>query len=250
MTGFARVRKLATNAEIVFSLKSVNHRGLDLHFHLPPAFDALENDIRGVIKAGVARGHLQIHLAVSRTDGGFEGLNRPLLALYMKAFREAAELYQIAGQQPDLNSALRIPGMLETGAEEGELDQDLATAILETARRNRRRAEYRPRTGRRGNGRRNAPALRRYLPTGDPHGRDPRRRRSGVSETPAREIGRSAARRQYRPAASGPGSGHPGRPQRYFRRTGAPAHPRRPNGRNPLRPTEKSASASISCCRK
>ena len=35
MTGFARVRKEIPQGELVFSLKSVNHRGLDLHFHLP-----------------------------------------------------------------------------------------------------------------------------------------------------------------------------------------------------------------------
>ena len=42
MTGFARVRKEIPQGELVLSLKSVNHRGLDLHFHLPNEFDALE----------------------------------------------------------------------------------------------------------------------------------------------------------------------------------------------------------------
>ena len=35
MTGFARVRRRSPQGEIVVSVKSVNHRGLDLHFHLP-----------------------------------------------------------------------------------------------------------------------------------------------------------------------------------------------------------------------
>src|ERR1700722_15497834 len=98
MTGFARVRKITEDAEIIFSLKSVNHRGLDLHFHLPAYLDALENDIRGIIKAGVARGHIQINLALTRSAGDTAGLNRPLLALYMNAFREAAQLHDIRGQ--------------------------------------------------------------------------------------------------------------------------------------------------------
>jgi uncharacterized protein (TIGR00255 family) len=133
MTGFARVRKNTADAEISFSLKSVNHRGLDMHFHLPPELDAMENDIRGVIKSGVARGHLQVQVALTRTGGSAAALNRPLLALYMNAFREAAELYQAGGQQPDLNAALRIPGMLGTGEEDGELSEDLSQAILEAA---------------------------------------------------------------------------------------------------------------------
>jgi uncharacterized protein (TIGR00255 family) len=130
MTGFARVRKIHEDTEIVFSLKSVNHRGLDLHFHLPSSLDAVENDIRGILKAGVARGHVQINLSLARVSGDTAGLNRPLLALYMNAFREAAALHQITGQQPDLNAALRIPGMLGIVGENAEIDEQLSKAIL------------------------------------------------------------------------------------------------------------------------
>jgi uncharacterized protein (TIGR00255 family) len=137
MTGFARARKTTEEAEIVFSLKSVNHRGLDMHFHLPAELDALENDIRGVIKSGVARGHVQIQLSLTRTGGAASGLNRPLLALYLSAFREAAELCRASGyetgQQPDLNAALRIPGMLGIGGDDRELSDALAHAILQAA---------------------------------------------------------------------------------------------------------------------
>ena len=39
MTGFARVQKTTPRGEILVLLKSLNHRGLDLHFHLPPELD-------------------------------------------------------------------------------------------------------------------------------------------------------------------------------------------------------------------
>jgi uncharacterized protein (TIGR00255 family) len=132
MTGFARVKKTAGETEISLSLKSVNHRGLDMHFHLPPELDALENEIRGVIKGGVARGHVQVNLTLTRAGGEAGGLNRPLLALYMNAFRQAAELYQVTGQQPDLNAALRIPAMLGMGGDDREVSDPLAKAILQT----------------------------------------------------------------------------------------------------------------------
>jgi len=134
MTGFARVRKIAEDTEVVFSLKSVNHRGLDLHFRLPAALDPLENDVRGVVKAGVVRGHVQVNLTLTRLGGDTAGLNRPLLALYMSSFREAAELHRISGQQPDLNAALRLPGMLGMGAEDEEVSESLARVVLEAAR--------------------------------------------------------------------------------------------------------------------
>ncbi|HLK65470.1 MAG TPA: YicC/YloC family endoribonuclease [Bryobacteraceae bacterium] len=133
MTGFARVRRTIAQGEIVLSLKSVNHRGLDLHFHLPPELDALENEIRGVLKSGVARGHLQIHLSFNRTvPAGGGSLNRSLLDAYMRAFREASELYQLDAK-PDLNAVFRIPGILGIGDNE-ELDEEVATAILAVTR--------------------------------------------------------------------------------------------------------------------
>jgi len=133
MTGFARVRKQIAQGEIVFSLKSVNHRGLDLHFHLPGELDPLESDLRAIIKGGVARGHLQIHASISRTSTAGGGqLNRPLLHAYMTAFREAANLYDV-DSAPDLNSALRIPGMLSLEAET-DMAEDVKAAVLEAAK--------------------------------------------------------------------------------------------------------------------
>ncbi len=132
MTGFARVRKAFAEGEVVVSLKSVNHRGLDLHFRMPPELDAIENDVRGAIKSGVVRGHVEVQVSLTRTAGEAARLNRPLLDLYMTAFREAAKAYGIEGQTPDLNVALRIPGMLDAGEEAGEIGEELAKAVLET----------------------------------------------------------------------------------------------------------------------
>jgi uncharacterized protein YicC (UPF0701 family) len=132
MTGFARVRKPFAQGEVVFSLKSVNHRGLDLHFHMPNELDPMENEIRSTVKSGVARGHVQIHVAISRTaPGGTGQLNRAQFEMYLAAFREAAEQYKIAGAL-DLNHAMRIPGMIGMGVET-ELDDDLKRAVLEAA---------------------------------------------------------------------------------------------------------------------
>jgi len=130
MTGFARVRKVIAQAEIVVSLKSVNHRGLDLHFHLPPELDPIENDIRNAIKNSCARGHIQAHVGITRSGSGAGALNKPLLAAWLAAFREAMELHPLADQQPDLNAALRVPGML-SGGEDEDLAEDLAKAVME-----------------------------------------------------------------------------------------------------------------------
>jgi uncharacterized protein (TIGR00255 family) len=130
MTGFARVRRAMEQGEIVVSLKSVNHRALDIHFHLPSELDPIENEIRTLIKKGVARGHMQVPVALNRQGAGGASVNRELFDLYLAAFREAAERYRIAGE-PDLNAALRIPGMLVT-AGGSELTDAVSKAVLET----------------------------------------------------------------------------------------------------------------------
>jgi uncharacterized protein (TIGR00255 family) len=132
MTGFAMVRKATAQGEIVFSLKSVNHRGLDLQLHLPAELEGMEGEIRAALKTGLTRGHVQVNVTIERTGGpGAPVLNRALLDVYMRAFREAAGIYRVEGQ-PDLNSALRVPGMLSAGEAEALAD-DVAAAALEAA---------------------------------------------------------------------------------------------------------------------
>jgi len=132
MTGFARVRKTSPDGEIAVSIKSVNHRGLDMHFHLTPELDELEGALRNAVKTKVARGHLQINVVFNRAapaDGSC--LNRPLLQAYLQAFREAAGSFG-ADSKPDLNAALRVPGMLQAG-EPPEPGAGLEEALLEAA---------------------------------------------------------------------------------------------------------------------
>ena len=115
MTGFASIRKAGGPDEISISLKSVNHRGLDLHFHLPPELDGIETDLRAILKGAIARGHVQIQVTLSRTGQSAAGLNGKLLSEYVAAFREAQRLFGLPNQEPDLNAALRMPGMLQHG---------------------------------------------------------------------------------------------------------------------------------------
>ena len=132
MTGFARVRKEIPQGELVLSLKSVNHRGLDLHFHLPNELDALENDIRAVIKSGVARGHVQIHVGLTRNAVGDGGAaeSRDVPRVYGGLSRSRATLFDRRAARCE--RALRIPGMLSTGDEE-ELGEAVTKAVLEAA---------------------------------------------------------------------------------------------------------------------
>ena len=115
MTGFARVSRSTPSGELVLSIKTVNHRGLDMHFHMPLDFDAVENALRTVVRKRVARGHVQVQVNLRRPDGAAVTtiINEPLLRAWLDTFRDVAGRFGIESQ-PDLNQALRLPGMMES----------------------------------------------------------------------------------------------------------------------------------------
>lgn len=111
MTGFARVRRSLPGGELIVSLKSVNHRGLDLHFHSGAEFDPHENALRTLFKQQIVRGHLDVRLSwlPSQAEPTFT-VNRRALESYLNTFREIANEHGLASA-PDLTSILRLPGM-------------------------------------------------------------------------------------------------------------------------------------------
>jgi len=133
MTGYARVRKLEGDREIVVSVKSVNHRGLDVHFRMPADMDPFEGALRNAVKRQVARGHVQIQVRVTSAQAETPAaVNRQLVETYIQSFRTLAVQYGIKAE-PDLNAALRVPGMFETPAQEPdpEMERLLVEALEE-----------------------------------------------------------------------------------------------------------------------
>jgi len=128
MTGFAQVKAQVTPT-LAFSLmlKSVNHRFLDLHFHMPSDTDALEMKLRRLLKEKLARGHVEVTLSLEHIGGNGVALNRELVNSYVQAFRTAAEEFGVTGD-PDLNVVLRMPGAMDSSAE--KVGEELETAVM------------------------------------------------------------------------------------------------------------------------
>jgi uncharacterized protein (TIGR00255 family) len=147
MTGFAQVKgdiqqngapsssaNTQPNSRIGFtlSLKSVNHRFLDLHFRLPSGTDSLEIQLRRSLKENIARGHVEVSLSLDRSSGESFSLNRELVSGYISAFRTAAAEFSLASE-PDLNAVLRIPGALDSSTEaaDGEIEAAVIGKVRE-----------------------------------------------------------------------------------------------------------------------
>lgn len=112
MTGYAQLtHQVNDRTSFSLSLKSVNHRFLDLHFRIPVEATALELKMRRIFKEKIARGHIEVALSLQHGDSGGFQLNHALVEGYVRAFQEAAERLGIVSQ-PDLNVILRVPGAL------------------------------------------------------------------------------------------------------------------------------------------
>jgi uncharacterized protein (TIGR00255 family) len=123
MTGFARIRRTLPEGELVISLRSVNHRGLDLQFHLPAELEPVENAMRKALAARIVRGHISVRAQFTGNPAtAATAINRAMLAGWLAAFRQASQEFGIPGA-PDLNVALRIPGMI------GEANADQLSAL-------------------------------------------------------------------------------------------------------------------------
>lgn len=139
MTSFAQIKGQIPTAnngqrtEFTVSLKSVNHRFLDLHMRMPAESDALEMKLRKLLKENIARGHVEYTLSFGGSSGGSEAvsLNRALVAGYVEAFRTAAKELGVKSE-PDLNAALRLPGAL--GSVSVEWNEQTETAVLDASR--------------------------------------------------------------------------------------------------------------------
>jgi uncharacterized protein (TIGR00255 family) len=129
MTGFARVTREIAGRDCVLTVKSVNHKALDVQLHLPPAAEALENEFRQTVRKWVNRGYVQVNVQTGKGNGnGNLQLNEPLFRAWVAAYEQASRLLSQT-PEPEVEAALRLPGML---VEEDLSDNSgFAAALLE-----------------------------------------------------------------------------------------------------------------------
>lgn len=151
MTGYASVRHQTSAGELAISLRSVNHRGLDLHFYLGGELAPFENSIRSLLKNQLVRGHVEIRVSLAADSETLRsaGYNRELLGRYLSAFRQASIDFKLNGE-PDLSKMFSMPGVLESGGREQKqlgpgFEGELLTAFAACAHELN---EYRSREGR------------------------------------------------------------------------------------------------------
>ena len=112
MTGFARTEGSHGAMRWHWELRSVNGRGLDLRFRLPPGFDQIEPKLREAAQKRLVRGSVNATLSMQREEGAAAiRLNEAALMQAVAAADRAGELTGSA--RPPLEALLAIRGVLE-----------------------------------------------------------------------------------------------------------------------------------------
>lgn len=131
MTGFARLSgRISETLGFTLSLKSVNHRFLDLHLRLPAGMDALEMQLRRLLKQQLVRGHVEVMLLLDRSQRSEASYDAALVAEYIEAFRKIAAAHNLECR-PDLNALFRLPGVFAVdGKSAGAADRGSEEEML------------------------------------------------------------------------------------------------------------------------
>jgi uncharacterized protein (TIGR00255 family) len=118
MTGYAQAHAEQDGWSLRVSLRSVNHRFLDVRVRLPEGFDAFEPLIRQRLRDRLRRGHVDVTLHVEAARGTTVHVHREIAGSYLRAVEDLRREFGFS-QEPDLVALLRLPGVVDAGAAAG-----------------------------------------------------------------------------------------------------------------------------------
>jgi uncharacterized protein (TIGR00255 family) len=130
MTGFARTHGVAAPYAWNWEIKSVNAKGLDVRFRLPPGWDAVEVPARSRASAQLARGTVYANLTVERKGvAPAVKVNEAVLAAVLDTLKGLGRSIDAAA--PTLDGILALKGVMEiTETDEREDERRAAEAAI------------------------------------------------------------------------------------------------------------------------
>ena len=134
MTGFARSQALAAPFRLVWELRSVNHRFLEIALRLPAELRSLEPACRAQVQAALARGKVDCTLTVTRDrdHGGGVELQESAVEDLLSLQKRVREMVPDAGSL-SVGEVLRWPGAVQEATYESEAVKSIVAAALQDA---------------------------------------------------------------------------------------------------------------------
>ncbi len=111
MTGYAQSKGNALGWDLRVSVKSVNHRFLDLKVRLPENFDLYELRLRQLVRERIHRGHIEVHVSLEPGASTPIQVNKDLVTNYLRAADELRFQTSVSAAL-DVVALLRLPGVI------------------------------------------------------------------------------------------------------------------------------------------
>jgi uncharacterized protein (TIGR00255 family) len=145
MTGFASAEQQYDFGRLVWEIRSVNHRYFEFGFRVPEEFRVLEPEIRRILGLHLSRGKVDATLRYTPAAGISSSNLRLNQELAGKLLALQKELQDLSGmkQEPDLQSLLRWPGLVEEQAPNSQPLHEAAMELLLKAAKGLRAARGR-----------------------------------------------------------------------------------------------------------
>jgi len=130
MTGFSSVPGSAEGVGWGWEVRSVNGRGLDVRFRLPPGLDGVEAELRSEAAQRLTRGTVTANLRVQAADSANVSVDRALLTR-LAAEAEALSSVVPGAPKPRIELLMALPGVVRRDSADGAaaLGQPVVQAI-------------------------------------------------------------------------------------------------------------------------
>lgn len=134
MTAFSRQQTHTEQGELIWEVRSVNHRYLETALRLPEDLRAVEPAVRDLVNKKLARGKVEcaLRFKTSNTQSGDLQVNEALVAQLMTAANQMMGKLH-SSPLPTIMDILRWPGVLENQEQDLTPVQNAAVDLLKEA---------------------------------------------------------------------------------------------------------------------
>jgi uncharacterized protein (TIGR00255 family) len=132
MTGYGHASVEAETLRAAVTVRSLNHRFLDVTLHVPRRLQPLEAEVKERVAAAVARGRVEVSVQAAFPEGGAEAVvaSQPLVKSLVRTLRDMQSEYGLEGGV-SVADLVRFPGALERVEGPAEVAEPVRVALSE-----------------------------------------------------------------------------------------------------------------------
>ena len=136
MTGYGAAAAESETVKASVTVRSLNHRYLDVSVHVPRRLQPLETDIKRVVQERISRGRVELAVQATflRDEESVVVAPRPVISGLVKALRQIQAEHALAGEV-GIADVARFPGALELVEPPSRLDDDRRRELLDVVSR-------------------------------------------------------------------------------------------------------------------